>query len=57
MNIKIELVKTKEDYQKVLDIRRVVFIEEQRVPEDIEIEYEDEAFHVLVSDNDQPIAT
>ena len=57
MNIKIELVKTKEDYRKVLDIRREVFIEEQNVPENIEIEYEDEAFHVLVSDNGQPIAT
>ena len=57
MNIKIELVKTKEDYQKVLDIRREVFIEEQNVPENIEIEYEDEAFHVLASDNSQPIAT
>ena len=57
MNIKIELVKTKEDYQKVLDIRREVFIDEQNVPENIEIEYEDEAFHVLASDNSQPIAT
>ena len=36
---------------------RVVFIEEQNVPEDIEIEYEDESFHVLVSDGTQPVAT
>ncbi|MEC7822419.1 MAG: GNAT family N-acetyltransferase [Candidatus Neomarinimicrobiota bacterium] len=57
MNIKLELVKTKEDYQKILNIRRKVFIEEQNVSEDIEIEYEDESFHVLASNDNEPVGT
>ena len=47
MNAKIQLVKTEVDYNTVLDIRRAVFIEEQNVPEDLEIENEDTSFHVL----------
>ena len=41
MNVKIQLVKTEVDYNTVLDIRRTVFIEEQNVPESLEIENED----------------
>ena len=37
MSFKIQLVKTDDDYQKILAVRRKVFIEEQNVSEDIEI--------------------
>ena len=47
MSAKIQLVKTEADYSIVLDIRRTVFIEEQNVPESLEIENEDASFHGL----------
>ena len=40
MNLKIQLVKTKEEYDDILEIRKQVFVREQNVPESIEIEYE-----------------
>ncbi|MDP6907802.1 MAG: GNAT family N-acetyltransferase [Candidatus Marinimicrobia bacterium] len=57
MNTKIQLVKTEEDYNRVLTIRRTVFIEEQNVPESLEIENEDESFHVLALCGDMPVGT
>ena len=57
MNTNIQLVKTKEDYKQVLTIRRTVFIEEQNVPESLEIENEDESFHVLALSGDIPTGT
>ncbi|HJO21646.1 MAG TPA: GNAT family N-acetyltransferase [Candidatus Marinimicrobia bacterium] len=57
MNTKIQLVKTEEDYNRVLAIRRTVFIEEQNVPESLEIENEDESFHVLALYGDMPVGT
>lgn len=57
MNAKIQLVKTEEDYNVVLGIRRTVFIEEQNVPESLEIENEDESFHVLALKNNFPVGT
>ena len=44
MSAKIQLVKTEADYNAVLEIRRTVFIEEQNVPESLEIENEDRTF-------------
>ena len=43
MNLKIQLVNTNKEYQEILNIRKLVFVEEQNVPIDIEIEYEDES--------------
>jgi len=57
MNTKIQLVKTEEDYKRVLTIRRTVFIEEQNVPESLEIENEDESFHVLSLSGNMPVGT
>ena len=57
MNTNIQLVKTEEDYKRVLTIRRTVFIEEQNVPESLEIENEDESFHVLALSGDIPTGT
>jgi|TARA_B100001094_G_scaffold236553_1_gene231637 predicted GNAT family N-acyltransferase len=57
MNAKIQLVKTEVDYNTVLDIRRTVFIEEQNVPESLEIENEDVSFHVLALYENFPVGT
>ena len=57
MNAKIQLVKTEEDYNTVLRIRRTVFIEEQNVPESLEIENEDASFHVLALYEDLAVGT
>ncbi len=55
MNIKVKLVSTDSEYESVLAIRREVFIEEQNVPEDIEIdEYETTSDHFLVLVDDEP---
>ena len=47
MNLKIQLVKTKEEYDDILEIRKQVFVREQNVPESIEIEYESVSSHVI----------
>ena len=57
MNTKIQLVKKEADYNIVLDIRRTVFIDEQNVPEDLEIENEDTSFHVLALYKNAPVGT
>ena len=41
MNLKIQLVNTNKEYEQILNIRKLVFVKEQNVPIDIEIEYED----------------
>lgn len=49
---------TQEDYFKALRIRQEVFIEEQNVPPEIEIdEYENLCVHFLTEDNSHPLAT
>ncbi|PCI94079.1 GNAT family N-acetyltransferase [Candidatus Aerophobetes bacterium] len=54
----IEKVTAKEDFNKAIEIRRKVFIEEQNVPihEEIDI-YEEAAVHYLVFVGDTPVAT
>ena len=47
MNLKIQLVKTKKEYKDILEIRKKVFIEEQNVPLNIEIEHEEDSKHVI----------
>src|SRR5690606_31842114 len=51
----IKKVKTREELKMVHDIRREVFIEEQGVPEEIEMDdKDDEAIHVLAVVDDEP---
>ena len=57
MNLKIQLVNTNKEYEEILNIRQLVFVVEQNVPIDIEIEYEDESQHVICYHNDSPVAT
>jgi len=57
MNLKIQLVKTKEEYRDILQIRKKVFIEEQNVPLNIEIEYEEDSNHVICYQDKFPVGT
>ena len=51
----IKKVRTKDEMDQVYDIRREVFIEEQGVPEDIEMDgRDDEAVHVLAVVDGEP---
>lgn len=46
------------DLETCLNLRRVVFIEEQNVPEDEEVdEYDKTAIHLLAFDGDMPVGT
>lgn len=48
----------KDDYELCLKIRREVFVQEQKVPEDIEVdEFETSAQHFLVRSNGVPAGT
>ena len=47
MNLKIQLVKTKKEYKDILEIRKKVFVEEQNVPLNIEIDHEEDSKHVI----------
>jgi predicted GNAT family N-acyltransferase len=52
------LIESHEDMEKSFNIRRIVFIEGQDVPEEIEMdELDDSALHVLCEVDGQPVAT
>lgn len=54
--LKIKQVKNIEEYSQVLTIRKQVFIDEQKVPENIEIdEYEEESTHFIAFLKNIPI--
>ena len=54
--LEIKTVESQQEYKKIINIRKKVFIEEQKVPLDIEIdEYELEATHFIVYLNKEPI--
>ncbi len=59
MRIRTEQIMTEEQFQHALEIRMIVFVHEQGVPLDIEVdEHENEATHVLAFDETGvPIAT
>lgn len=57
MNLKIQLVKNKKEYEDILSIRKEVFVKEQNVPLDIELENEDIAFHVICYYDESPVGT
>ena len=48
MEIKVHLATTKQELQQVREIRKKVFIVEQNVPEDVEIDqYENSSHHII----------
>ncbi|WP_445613771.1 GNAT family N-acetyltransferase [Geobacillus sp. YF-1] len=56
MNIAIGTSKDRPLYEDALRVRRLVFIEEQHVPEEEEIDqFEDDAFHLVLYDGDIPV--
>jgi predicted GNAT family N-acyltransferase len=57
--IRVEQVTTEAQYQQALAIRTEVFIVEQQVPEELEVdEYEQVATHVVAyNEENQPVAT
>ena len=57
MNLKIQLVKTKKEYEDILEIRKKVFVEEQNVPFNIEIEHEEDSKHVICFSDQLAVGT
>ena len=56
--LEIKIIKNKSDLEKAMVIRRKVFVDEQNVPECIEIdEFETEATHILALRDGQPVGT
>jgi predicted GNAT family N-acyltransferase len=54
--LEVKQVTTKEQLDDAFAVRRTVFVAEQQVPEEEEIDqYEDEATHVVLYDNEEPI--
>ncbi|OZM58290.1 GNAT family N-acetyltransferase [Lottiidibacillus patelloidae] len=57
MALVTKLVSTEKEYEDALLVRREVFIDEQNVPEDLEIdEYEKDCFHFISYDETKPVA-
>jgi len=55
-NLKIKIVKNQKEFDDVITIRKKVFIEEQNVPIDIEMDgLDDEAGHVIAYLDNKPI--
>ena len=58
MEIKVRLATTKQELQQVREIRKKVFIVEQNVPEDVEIDqYENSSHHIIALLDDKFIGT
>ena len=58
MSFTVTLVQTAADRALCYDIRKTVFVEEQAVPLELEMdEYDDAATHFLLRDGDAPLAT
>lgn len=54
----IKMVKTEDDIENAFKIRKCVFIEEQKIPENIEIDqFEKQSDHFLILDDKNPIGT
>ena len=57
MNYIVQTTSWKKDKTALSEIRRKVFIEEQKVPEELEWdEFDENCIHILVTDNNKPIA-
>ncbi|MBH8603030.1 MULTISPECIES: GNAT family N-acetyltransferase [unclassified Thermoactinomyces] len=58
MSIEIKTVESETELQQAFSIRRTVFIHEQKVPEDLEMdEWEQSATHFLALEDGKPIGT
>ena len=58
MSATISVVQTPDDFEACCDIRKTVFVEEQAVPLELEMdEYDETATHFLLRDGDTPLAT
>jgi len=58
MEYTLKLTRWDKEQTSLSEVRRKVFIEEQKVPEELEWDKDDKAcVHVLVTDNNIPIAT
>ncbi|KPC98702.1 putative N-acetyltransferase YjcF [Geobacillus sp. BCO2] len=56
MNVAIGTTQDRALYEDALRVRRIVFIEEQNVPEEEEIDaFEDDSFHLVLYDDTIPI--
>ena len=52
--IQVKKVNSDEELQKVFAVRRVVFVDEQNCPPELEWEFEDEATHFLATVDGEP---
>lgn len=58
MSVSVSLAQTPADHEACLVIRKIVFVEEQNVPLDLEMdEYDAFATHFLLRDGETPVAT
>ena len=58
MELKIKLVRTSQEQKNVLDIRRSVFIDEQQIPVEIEIDaFEESAIYVIAYFDEEAVGT
>jgi predicted GNAT family N-acyltransferase len=51
MSLIIQKVNHPADLEKVFNVRRIVFVEEQNCPPELEWEHEDDSVHFLATDN------
>ncbi|RDC55576.1 GNAT family N-acetyltransferase [Pedobacter chinensis] len=54
MSLLVQKINHAEDLDKVFAIRKIVFVDEQNCPPELEWEHEDESTHFLASHNGQP---
>lgn len=58
MNIRVSIISSQGELDAALQIRRTVFVDEQNVPEEIEVdEFEDEATHIIAVLDGEPVGT
>lgn len=56
MSMEVRLVTNKKELEDAYKVRKIVFVEEQNVPVELEMdEYEETAAHFVLYDNDEPI--
>jgi len=54
MSLQVQKVIHPEELDKVFAIRKIVFVDEQNCPPELEWEHEDESIHFLATQNGQP---
>ncbi|MFC1921233.1 GNAT family N-acetyltransferase [Chloroflexota bacterium] len=56
--LRYKCISSDDELEKAFDIRRKVFVEEQGIAEEIELdEYDKDALHIIVKDGEEAIAT